>query len=249
MSLAHIFAHHLLLQRHINLMVKSNIIFRIRVKRVIMVHHRLACAFHEDVLCISVFPVVKLLQEVHRMHMVVRDVVWGIMIRTLADAKDYIAQVLDDQKDQNNHFQPPISPATMLENLNLSPNNISDNHMHPMNFLQQFNYGENRNTKNIFMEGTSEPTMNHDDPFDPNSEDNVGFDHEIDMALQEQMMSENMGKAHLMEPLENTPKKQGNDMNRSDFVSDSTLIALVEQKDNMGMENIRLIEEMEKYHF
>ncbi|PWA42909.1 basic helix-loop-helix (bHLH) DNA-binding superfamily protein [Artemisia annua] len=136
------------------------------------------------------------------------------------ESKDYIAQVLDDQKDQNNHFQPPISPATMLENLNLSPNNISDNHMHPMNFLQQFNYGESRNTNNIFMEGTSEPMMNHDGPFDPNSEDNVGFDHEIDMALQGQMMSENMGKAHLMEPLENTPKKQGNDMNRSDSVSD-----------------------------
>ncbi|GJV20794.1 transcription factor aborted micro spores [Tanacetum coccineum] len=136
------------------------------------------------------------------------------------ESKDYIAQVLDDQKETHNHFQPPISPATMLENLNLSPNNISDNHMHPMNFLQPFNYVENRNTKNMFMEGTSEPMLNHDDPFDPNSEDNVGFDHEIDMALQGQMMSENIGKAHLMEPLENAPKKQGNDMNRSDSVSD-----------------------------
>ncbi|KAL7603319.1 transcription factor ABORTED MICROSPORES [Lactuca sativa] len=136
------------------------------------------------------------------------------------ESKDYIAQVLDDQKDPNNHFQPPISPATMLENLNLSPHNISDNHLHPMNFLQQFNYSENRNGKNMFLEGTSEPMMmNHDDPFDPNSEENVGFDHEIDMALQGQMMGENMNKGHLMEPLENGAKKQG-DMNRSDSVSD-----------------------------
>nr|XP_043626965.1 transcription factor ABORTED MICROSPORES [Erigeron canadensis] len=136
------------------------------------------------------------------------------------ESKDYIAQVLDDEKDPTNHFQPPISPATMLENLNLSPHNMSDNHLHPMNFLQQFNYGENRNTKNMFLESTSEPMpmmMNHDDPFDPNSEENVGFDHEIDMALQGQMMGE---KGHLMEQLENAPKKQGNEINRSDSVSD-----------------------------
>ncbi|KAI3712460.1 hypothetical protein L1987_71017 [Smallanthus sonchifolius] len=127
------------------------------------------------------------------------------------ESKDYIAQVLDDQKDPSNNFQPPISPATILENLNLSPHNISDNHLHPMNFLQQFNYGENRNPKNIFLEGTGEPMMmNHDDPFDPSLE-------EIDMALQGKMLSD---KGHLMEPLENGQKKQGNDMNRSDSVSD-----------------------------
>ncbi|KAD1514665.1 hypothetical protein E3N88_42696 [Mikania micrantha] len=134
------------------------------------------------------------------------------------ESKDYIAQALDDQKDPSNNFQPPISPATILENLNLSPHNISDNHLHPMNFLQHLNYGENRNPKSMFLEGTSEPMMmNHDDPFDPSLEENVGFDHEIDMALQGQMMSDNMNKGHLMD---NTPKKQGNDMNRSDSVSD-----------------------------
>ncbi|XP_076881658.1 transcription factor ABORTED MICROSPORES-like [Bidens hawaiensis] len=137
------------------------------------------------------------------------------------ESKDYIAQVLDDQKDPCNNFQPPISPATILENLNLSPHNISDGHMHPMNFLQHFNYGENRNAKNMFLEGTSEPMMmNHDDPFDPSLEENVEFDHEIDMALQGQMMSDSMNKGHLMEPLENASKKQGNDMNRLDSVSD-----------------------------
>ncbi|KAL8242363.1 hypothetical protein R6Q59_012665 [Mikania micrantha] len=134
------------------------------------------------------------------------------------ESKDYIAQALDDQKDPSNNFQPPISPATILENLNLSPHNISDNHLHPMNFLQHLNYGENRNPKSMFLEGTSEPMMmNHDDPFDPSLEENVGFDHEIDMALQGQMMNDNMNKGHLMD---NTPKKQGNDMNRSDSVSD-----------------------------
>ncbi|KAL8223954.1 hypothetical protein R6Q57_019429 [Mikania cordata] len=134
------------------------------------------------------------------------------------ESKDYIAQALDDQKDPSNNFQPPISPTTILENLNLSPHNISDNHLHPMNFLQHLNYGENRNPKSMFLEGTSEPMMmNHDDPFDPSLEENVGFDHEIDMALQGQMMSDNMNKGHIMD---NTPKKQGNDMNRSDSVSD-----------------------------
>lgn len=124
------------------------------------------------------------------------------------ESKDYIAQVPDDQKDPNNNFQAPISPATILENLNLSPHN---NHLHPMNFLQHFNYGENRNAKNMFLEGTSEAIMmNHEDPFDPNLEENVGFEHEIDMALQGQML----------EPSENTQKKQGHEMNRSDSVSD-----------------------------
>ncbi|KAF5810260.1 putative transcription factor bHLH family [Helianthus annuus] len=137
------------------------------------------------------------------------------------ESKDYIAQVLDDHKDPCNNFQPPISPATILENLNLSPHNISDNHMHPMNFLQHFNYGENRSAKNMFLEGTREPMMmNHDDPFDPSLEDNGGFDHEIDMALQGQMMSDSNNKGHLMDPLENNSKKQGNDVNRSDSVSD-----------------------------
>ncbi|XP_071717341.1 transcription factor ABORTED MICROSPORES-like [Rutidosis leptorrhynchoides] len=140
------------------------------------------------------------------------------------ESKDYIAQALDDQKDpNNNHFQPPISPTTMLENLNLTPKNISDNHLNQMKFLQQFNFGEGRQTKNTFMEGTSNNQsmmMNHDDSFDPNSEENDGFDREIEMALQGQMMSENMNKGHLMDPSENVPKKQANDTNRSDSVSD-----------------------------
>ncbi|KAJ9560546.1 hypothetical protein OSB04_005706 [Centaurea solstitialis] len=141
------------------------------------------------------------------------------------ESKDYL--LLDDhQKDP--HFQPPISPATMLENLNLTtPNNNSNisSDLHPMNFLQHFNYStdHNRNANNIMF-------INHDDPFDP--QDNVGFDHEIDMALQGQLMNQKQ-QSHLMDPpLENNnnnnnigTKKQGiinnnNDINRSDSVSD-----------------------------
>ncbi|KAK9071811.1 hypothetical protein SSX86_008240 [Deinandra increscens subsp. villosa] len=129
------------------------------------------------------------------------------------ESKDYIAQVMDDEKDPSNHFQPPISPATILENLNLqSPHNImSDhNHLHPMNFLQHFNYEEK---KNMFLEGgTSEGAaimMNHEDPFDPSLEENVGFDHEMDIG--QMMMSDKAVAA------ENTPKKQANP---SDSVSD-----------------------------
>ncbi|XP_024988957.1 transcription factor ABORTED MICROSPORES [Cynara cardunculus var. scolymus] len=146
------------------------------------------------------------------------------------ESKDYLVL----EKDP--HFQPPISPATMLENLNLTtPHNINNNantissDLHPMNFLQHFNYStdhhHDRNTDN-----TNIMFINHDDPFDPNSQDiNVGFDHEIDMALQGQIMNQKQ-QPHLMDPpLENNnniaPKKQGNinnnnDINRSDSVSD-----------------------------
>ncbi|KAK9287235.1 hypothetical protein L1049_015648 [Liquidambar formosana] len=136
-------------------------------------------------------------------------------------SKPYLGDA-NDQKDPNNHFHPPISPATALENLNL-PYDISVDQIRlcnsPMNFLQQFNFtSENRANNDIFFEGSNDSYLSDKlmNPFKDN-----GFQ-DMD-ALQKSMMTNTANMhLHLVEK-----EQQGNDKDsvkqetgRSDSISD-----------------------------
>nr|WIE96116.1 basic helix-loop-helix transcription factor [Loropetalum chinense var. rubrum] len=107
-------------------------------------------------------------------------------------SKSYLGDGNDHHKDPNNHFQPPISPATALENLNPAYD-ISVDRTHlcnsPMNFLQQFNFSsENRPNNNIFFEGSNDSYLSDKlmNPFKSTSDN--GFQ-DMDIALQKSVMA------------------------------------------------------------
>ncbi|XP_059649974.1 transcription factor ABORTED MICROSPORES [Cornus florida] len=125
----------------------------------------------------------------------------------------------NDHKDHSNSFQPPVSPATALENLNL-PYDISVDRIQlcdsPMNFLQQFNHtSENRAKNDLLFEEMS-------NYFKPSVEDGS---QEMD-EMHRQMMNNTDMNAYVMEPLANKVQ-QGNDKDsvkhetgRSESISD-----------------------------
>ncbi|KAE8008780.1 hypothetical protein FH972_005256 [Carpinus fangiana] len=142
--------------------------------------------------------------------------------------------VVNDQKDPNNDFQLPASPATPLENLNL-PYDISVERIRlcdsPMNFLQQFNYtSEDRSsTKNdMYYEGSNNSFIS-DKPIDPfKSATDQNHEH-TEMDILQQPMGSSSSNMHMqfMEPLLNKEQQVGNDKDsikhetgRTDSISD-----------------------------
>ncbi|CAK9134555.1 unnamed protein product [Ilex paraguariensis] len=133
----------------------------------------------------------------------------------------------NDQKDHNSFHQPPVSPATAMENnLNL-PYDISIDRIHlctsPMNYLHQYNFTENRSKTDMFMEGTNE-SFPSDKPLNPFQSSPENKYQDMD-SFQKSLMS-NMGNVHGVESLGNM-EQQGNDKDsmknetgRSDSVSD-----------------------------
>ncbi|XP_062175797.1 transcription factor ABORTED MICROSPORES [Alnus glutinosa] len=111
--------------------------------------------------------------------------------------------VNDHQKDPNNHFQLPVSPATPLENLNL-PYDISVDRIRlcdsPMNFLHQFNYTSEDRTKNdMYYEGSNNSFISDKpiNPFKSSTDQNHEHPNQMDMQF--------------MEPLLNKEQPVGND--------------------------------------
>ncbi|XP_042979881.1 transcription factor ABORTED MICROSPORES-like, partial [Carya illinoinensis] len=120
----------------------------------------------------------------------------------------------NDQKDPNNHFQPPVSPETAFGNLNL-PYNISVDQVHlydsPMDFLQQCNFtSENRTKNGINHEGSHNPSVSDKaiSPFKSCPQNEYQFEMN---ALHQSMMS-NSSNMHMqfMEPPSHK-EQQGND--------------------------------------
>lgn len=114
-----------------------------------------------------------------------------------------VVGVNDHQKDPNNHFQLPVSPATPLENLNL-PYDISVDRIRlcdsPLNFLHQFNYTSEDRTKNdMYYEGSSNSFISDKpiNPFKSSTDQNHEHPNQMDMQF--------------MEPLLNKEQQVGND--------------------------------------
>ncbi|XP_057966447.1 transcription factor ABORTED MICROSPORES [Malania oleifera] len=137
----------------------------------------------------------------------------------------------NDQRDSNNHFQPPISPGTGLENFSL-PYIISVDRIRldssQMNFMQQVNYTpENRAKGDIFLEGTDDSFLSHQgmNPF--NSSADNGMFQDMDALQKSNMMTSTESiNMQTMEPLVNK-EQSGNDKDsikpetgRSDSISD-----------------------------
>ncbi|KAK3009205.1 hypothetical protein RJ639_013248 [Escallonia herrerae] len=126
-------------------------------------------------------------------------------------SKQFLSNGTEQNDQASDLFHPPVSPATMMHNLNLQ-DDFSNNS--PMNFMQQFNYtAENglyhidKGLLNPFMASAEEENIN-------------GFDQETDAILKPGQDNDNVC---IIEPLAANKKRPGNDMdstNRSDSASD-----------------------------
>lgn len=116
--------------------------------------------------------------------------------------------------DPNNHLQPPISPATAFENLNLSYHISVDRTRlcsSPMN-LQQFGYNsENRmSSDTAFFECSRDPPLISDKQMDSSMDAT---------AMQPSMIPDTANMhMHFMEPITTNKEQQGNenDSNKQD---------------------------------
>lgn len=133
-----------------------------------------------------------------------------------------------NENDGKELFQPPVSPATMLQNLNLQ-DDISEDQIpplqnSPMNFFQQFNHAAENGIKNLLESANEEPDSMPLNPFKSSAQ---GFDQEdVDTLFQKSMLinstSTNATTVNNVEPLAGK-KRQNEDrdsMNRSDSLSD-----------------------------
>lgn len=121
----------------------------------------------------------------------------------------------NDHKDPNNNFQPPVSSAAPLQNLNM-PFDISVDRVFlcdsPTSFLQQCNYASEDRTKNGLHREGSHNSFISNKPFNPfeSSSDN-GHQFELD-ALQQSMIS-NFSNMHIQFKESFSHKeRQGNDI-------------------------------------
>ncbi|KAM7475166.1 hypothetical protein LguiB_022409 [Lonicera macranthoides] len=131
----------------------------------------------------------------------------------------------DYKADPDDIFrQPPVSPATMIQNLNLHEEIPIDHNNSPMNFFQQFKNGR------IFQESNSETFPPAENPFPG---ENGGFEEEID-ALQKGM--------NAVEVLPGKKRQLGNNVEKESLTRSDSMSGcsdLNEEEEEGGKDNRR----------